>query len=81
MFDHGARKTLCLGAHAQARYTVVCLCVASSHVFLYSYLWICKIKLRSQVMPSFAHLECHWSLFRGVRSKTCSPSVATLLSR
>ena len=41
---------------------------------------ICKIMLRSRVMPSFAYLECHCSLFRRVRSKTCSPSVATLLS-
>ncbi len=82
-------KLLCLGAYAQARYTVVCLCVCVdcyscsrinevqvrvsigfySHVFLDSYLWICKIKLRSRVMPSFAYLECHCSLFRRVRSK------------
>ncbi len=56
-----------------------------SHVFLDSYLWICKIKLNSRVMMTglvdrFAYLECHCSLFRRVRSKTCSPSVATLLS-
>ncbi len=31
-------------------------------------------------MPSFAYLECHCSLFRRVRSKTCPWSVATLLS-
>ena len=53
---------------------------SSSHVFLACYLWICKIKLCSRVMPSFAYLECHCSLFRRVRSKTFSPSVATLLS-
>ncbi len=34
-----------------------------SHVFLDSYLWICKIKLRSRIMPSFAYLECHCNLF------------------
>ena len=94
-------RKLCLGAHAQARYTVVCLCVcvdryscsrmnqvkvrvsklqASSHVYLDFNSWICKIMLRSRVMPSFAYLECHCSLFRRVRSKTCSPSVTTLLS-
>ncbi len=39
-----------------------------------------QIMLRSRVMPSFAYLECHCSLFRRVRSKTCSLSVATLLS-
>ena len=31
--------------------------------------WICKIMLRSQVMPSFAYLECHCSLFRRLRSE------------
>ncbi len=33
--------------------------------------------LRSRIMPSFAYLECHCSLFRRVRY---SLSVATLLS-
>ena len=42
--------------------------------------WICKIMLRSRVMPSFDYLECHCSLFRRVRSETCPWSVATLLS-
>ncbi len=41
--------------------------------------WICKIMLRSRVMPSFAYLECHCSLFRRACSQTCLPSVATLL--
>ncbi len=50
------------------------------HVYLDFNSWICKIMLRSRVMPSFAYLECHCSLFRRVRSKTCSPSVTTLLS-
>ena len=45
-----------------------------SHVFLDFNSWICKIKLPSQVMPN---LECHC---RRARSKTCSPSVATLVS-
>ena len=34
--------------------------------------------LRSRVMPSLAYLECHCSLFRRLRSKTCSPSVGIL---
>ncbi len=42
--------------------------------------WICKIMLCSRVMPSFVYLECHCSLFRRVRSKTCPWSVAILLS-
>ena len=42
--------------------------------------WICQIMLGSRVMPSFAYLECHCSLFRRTRSQTCLPSVATLLS-
>ena len=43
--------------------------------------WICKIMLRFRVnMPSFAYFECHCSLFRRVRSKTCPRTVATLLS-
>ena len=33
--------------------------------------WICKIMLCSRVMPSFAYLECHCSLFRRARSQTC----------
>ncbi len=36
--------------------------------------------LRSRVMARFAYLECHCSLFRTVRSKSCPCSVATLLS-
>ncbi len=36
--------------------------------------------LRSRVMPSFAYLECHCSLFRRTRSQTCLLSVTTLLS-
>ncbi len=39
-----------------------------------------KIMLRSRVMARFVYLECHCSLFRTVRSKTCPCSVATLLS-
>ena len=59
----------------------VCLCVCRPLQLLKDDFnsWICKIMLRSRVMPSFAYLECHCSLFRRVRSKTCSPS-ATLLS-
>ena len=54
--------------------------VASSHVFLGCNLWICKIMFHSRVIARFAYLECHCSLFRTVRSKTCPCSVATLLS-
>ncbi len=40
--------------------------------------WILiHIILRSRDTPNFA---CHCSLFRRVCSKTCSPSIATLLS-
>ncbi len=35
--------------------------------------------LRSRVLCSFTYLECHCSLFRRVRSKTCPWCVATLL--
>ncbi len=46
-----------------------------SQVFLDFNLWICKIMLRSRVMPSFAYLECHCS-----QKQTSLASVATLLS-
>ena len=89
--------SVCLGAHAQARYTVVCLCVSvCQSVCLYRLLQLLKdqssvsnksfyrllFNLWKQcfVLPSFAYLECHCSLFRRVRRKTCPWSVATLLS-
>ncbi len=42
-----------------------------SHVFLDCNLWTCKIMLCSRVIARFAYFECHCSLFRTVRSKTC----------
>ncbi len=54
----------------------VSIIIASSKVF-----WTSDLQmLRSRVMARFANLECHCSLFRTVRSKTCPWSVATLLS-
>ena len=55
---------------------------ASSHVSLDFNSWICKIMLRSRVMPSLIRLlgmPLQHSLFRRVCSKTCPWSVATLL--
>ncbi len=47
---------------------------------MFSWIAICgfAIMLRSRVIARFAYLECHCSLFRTVRSETCS--VATIVS-
>ena len=50
--------------------------IASSHVFVD----LQNNASFSSYAYSFAYLECHCSLFRRVRSKTCPWSVATLLS-
>ncbi len=69
-------------AHAQARYTVVCLCVDCYNcsvinevqelhrllAFLDCNSCIFKLNLRSQFRVSFAYFEGHCSLFRLVRS-------------
>ena len=58
----------------------------SSYVFLVLELCLVLLTLEGQnnawfsSYTSFAYLECHCNLFRRVRSKTCSLSVATLLS-
>ncbi len=49
---------------------------ASSHFLLDFDSWICKLKLSSRVMVSFAYLEGHCSLFRLLRSTICSYSTS-----
>ncbi len=52
----------------------------SSKVFWTSDLQTLRSRVMARfVMARFANLECHCSLFRTIRSKTCPWSVATLL--
>ena len=92
----GGCGLLCLGAHAQVRYTVVCLCVCVC-VCVCRVLQLLNDKWRTSyrllVMFSsiaicgfvlelwlVSYLESHCSLFRTVQSETCPWSVANLHS-
>ncbi len=80
---HPWLEYLCLGAHAQGRYTVVCVCVCRllqllndklmkcEQEFTFSWIAICGFAKSFSSYGWFAYLECHCSLFRKVRSETC----------
>ncbi len=59
---------MCVSVQTATAALRVSVVYASSYVFLLGFL------------EFFAYLECHCSLFRKVRSKTCPWSFATLLS-
>ncbi len=71
---------LCVDCCSCSRINEVQVRVASSHVFLGLQFVDLQIMLCSRVIARFAYLECHCSLFRTVRNKTCPCSVSTLLS-
>ena len=77
---------VCLCVHECADYTIQLLkdqsSASKSSIGFYSHVFLDLqklIMLHSRVMPSFACLECHCSLFRRVRNKTCMFTARVLL--